>query len=413
NELFYHPEDEGYEGNLEKEYVELWNRSEKPVDLSGWRFSDGIEYQFPSGTVIPGGGYIIVCKNTDLYPDVSNKIGNYILQLNNAGEAVALTNDLGIVIDYVKYNDKFPWPVLPDGDGHSLELIAPYGDNRQPYNWRSGQPSSPGQPNFEILEHEPPRITEISHAPSYPSASVSEVRTEEIHFVSANQIWRYFEGSQAPPANWKAVDFDDSSWKEGPAGFGYGDGDDNTEIDIRYNYVSLYIRKTFDLDDIEGLETLILSVDYDDGFVAYLNGIEIARANVSGNPPDWDQTSDGNHEAGSAESFDVSHFAQHLQPGENVLAVEGHNVSLTSSDFSLNPTLSMTRILDTGEDLQDAVVITAKVEDAAGAPEVQLHYQRCSSPYGTGLVMDEWKSAPMFDDGTGGDAVAGDGIYSF
>ncbi|MBN2326234.1 MAG: lamin tail domain-containing protein [Candidatus Omnitrophica bacterium] len=413
NELFYHPENEVYGDNLEKEYIEIFNRSDKQVDLSGWRFSDGVEFLFPNGAVIPASGFLIVCKNTALYPDVPNKIGNFILQLNNAGEAVALTNDLGIVIDYVEFNDKFPWPVRPDGDGNSLELIAPYGDNRQPYNWRSGQPASPGAPNVEVLDVEPPRIMEITHTPSYPSASVSEVRTEQKDLVSANQIWRYFEGSEAPPSNWNALDFDASSWEQGQAGFGYGDGDDNTEINMRNSFVSVYIRKTFNLDDADGYETLTLSVDYDDSFVAYLNGVEIARANVSGNPPAWDRTADGNHEAGSAESFDASQFIQYLQPGENVLAMEGHNYSLSSSDFSLNPTLSITRILDAGEDAADSVVITAKVEDAAGISDVQLHYQRCSSPYGMGLVLDDWKSAAMFDDGTGGDAVAGDGIYSF
>jgi len=51
------------------------------------------------------------------------------------------------------------------------------------------------------------------------------------------------------------------------------------------NYVSVYIRRTFEVADPEALEELVLSVWYDDGFVAYLNGAEIARNNVSGSPP--------------------------------------------------------------------------------------------------------------------------------
>jgi hypothetical protein len=70
-------------------------------------------------------------------------------------------------------------------------------------------------------------------------------------------------------------------------------------------------------------------------------------------------------------------------------------------------------VLEAGEDESDSLLITARVEDADGLLEVILHYQRCSSPFGTGLVLGEWKVVTMVDDGTGGDKVAGDGIFSF
>ena len=308
----------------------------------------------------------------------------------------------------------FPWPVRPDGDGNSLELITPNGDNRDAHNWRSGQQNSPGAPNSQITTNEPPRITKVNHTPDKPTASTSDQQTETKPLIDLEEQWKYFKGNQAPPSNWNATDFDDASWDQGQAGFGYSDNDDNTIIDdMRYNYLSLYIRKTFTLDSVEGFALLSLGIDYDDSFIAYLNGVEIARSNVSGNPPAFDDESDGNHEAGSMEEFDVTSFIKNLRPGKNVLAIEGHNTSLTSSDFSLNPTLAMMRVLDAGEDDADTIIISAKAKDEDGIEKVTLHYQRLSSPYGTGLVMSEWKSVAMFDNGTNGDDIANDDIYSY
>jgi hypothetical protein len=85
-------------------------------------------------------------------------------------------------------------------------------------------------------------------------------------------------------------------------------------------------------------------MDYDDGFVAYLNGVEIARANLSGLPPLFDQPSDGLHEAllyqGNApESFSIEKSI--LNIGENVLAVQIHNQDINSSDLTAIPVLSV------------------------------------------------------------------------
>jgi len=80
---------------------------------------------------------------------------------------------------------------------------------------------------------------------------------------------------------------------------------------------------------------LTLFVDYDDSFVAYLNGTEIARANVSGNPPAHDARSDGAHEARLSVPFVLDAVVALLVDGTNVLAVQGHNDGLRSSDLTL------------------------------------------------------------------------------
>ena len=95
--------------------------------------------------------------------------------------------------------------------------------------------------------------------------------------VKAEEDWRYFLGSSSISDDWNTNNFNDQSWLLGQGGFGYGDNDDNTII--ASNTISVYLRKTFDIQDINDISHLTLHADYDDGFVAYLNGTEIMRSN--------------------------------------------------------------------------------------------------------------------------------------
>ena len=95
--------------------------------------------------------------------------------------------------------------------------------------------------------------------------------------VLESDIWSYRLGTSEPSSNWNTTNFADSSWSAGAGGIGYGDGDDNTVIS---NTPSLYMRREFNANQVQLMNALIFHADYDDGFIAYLNGIEIARANV-------------------------------------------------------------------------------------------------------------------------------------
>ncbi len=163
--------------------------------------------------------------------------------------------------------------------------------------------------------------------------------------ISFGDQWRFFRGKTAPsePGDaWRAVDFDDSAWETGPSGFGYGDGDDATVLtDMEDNYLTVYIRKTFTADPVPGNATVQLVVDYDDGFVAYINGDEVARRGVADDPATYLSTA-SSHEAGTPVVIELGLAADVFGPGLNVLAVEGHNQSTGSTDFSLKPALRWT-----------------------------------------------------------------------
>ncbi len=153
--------------------------------------------------------------------------------------------------------------------------------------------------------------------------------------------WNYLVPTSQPNASWNQLGFDSSSWSTGPSGFGYGDEDDATVISPT---MSVYVRKTFEITDPTAVEFLVLDIDYDDGFVAYLNGQEIARNLVSGGVPDFNQASDGNHEAILYQGFAPERFGVDpslLTTGTNTLAVQVHNQSFVSSDLTAIPVLSL------------------------------------------------------------------------
>ncbi len=167
------------------------------------------------------------------------------------------------------------------------------------------------------------------------------------HIVEGD-LWRYFKGSSMPATQgtneWYHPGYDDFFWS-GPSrgGFGYGDCDDHTELaDMQSNYSTVFTRKPFMIDDVGSIAHLSLAADYDDGFVAFINGVEVVRGNVSDGVITHTTLAAGNHEASRGAGNDNPHekdfFAIDpavLVNGTNVIAVSGHNVSQGSSDFSL------------------------------------------------------------------------------
>ncbi len=151
--------------------------------------------------------------------------------------------------------------------------------------------------------------------------------------------WHYFVPNSAI-IDWNALNFDDSAWPTGQGGFGFGDNDDSTSIPA--GSICLYQRIQFNVDDPSLIHQLVLNMDYDDGFIAYLNGTEIARGNIDqGVTPAFNEPASGSHEAvmyngGNPEQFVISHniSSSLLLAGNNVLSIATHNQSTNSSDFT-------------------------------------------------------------------------------
>ena len=158
--------------------------------------------------------------------------------------------------------------------------------------------------------------------------------------------WKYRLGTSEPPASWKNLGYDDQSWLSGPSGFGFGDDDDSTITPTTTN--SVYIRKTFSVQDTSDIKMVVLHVDYDDAFVAYLNGVEISRANIGtvNVPPPYNESATDFTEpviiyGGRPNTYIIHNYQSLLQNGENVLAIQVHNYGTGSSDLTLIPFLSL------------------------------------------------------------------------
>ena len=158
--------------------------------------------------------------------------------------------------------------------------------------------------------------------------------------VYSYDFWQYRQGIVEPPSDWNTLNFNASTWSEGMGGIGYGDGDDVTQI---APVQSLYMRHEFSVTDLSKIEGAFFHADYDDAFVAYLNGVEIARSNnISGTPPSFDTWASELREAelyngGIPEKYilGICELEALLTDGDNVLAVQVHNFDgAVSSDMS-------------------------------------------------------------------------------
>jgi uncharacterized repeat protein (TIGR02543 family) len=180
--------------------------------------------------------------------------------------------------------------------------------------------------------------------------------------ISQGDYWKYQTPVAEPASTWRNSGFDDSKWSTGKSGFGYGDNDDATVLS---NSRVVFIRKTFIVNNLAAIKQLILHIDYDDGFVAYLNGKEIARAQMAGKGdyPAFNALSSGEHEAlmylgQMPEKFVVDNPTSILRTGENILAIQVHNVTTTSTDLSVIPFLS---IGSTEEPIEPRIIELLKI----------------------------------------------------
>jgi len=160
---------------------------------------------------------------------------------------------------------------------------------------------------------------------------------DETKLVRAGDTVRYLKGTSEPPAAWRNLAFDDTGWLSGPTGIGYGDDDDATTLDdMAGSYSTVYLRRVFSVANPGDYDRLEFRVDFDDGFIAYLNGTEIARRNVNGSPA-FNSFASAGREAGAQEVFDLAAFSGLLQTGNNMLAIIVLNETLNSSDLSMLP----------------------------------------------------------------------------
>lgn len=151
NEIMFDPPS----GHVKGEYVELTNKGGATVDLSGWRFSKGIDFDFPAGVTLAPGAFLVVANDpawmTATYGGGVRVLGPVSGTLRNGGERIRLEDANQNLADTVIYNSGGQWPTGPDGMGNSLELMHPAMDNSQASAWRASDES--GKSVFQTFTH--------------------------------------------------------------------------------------------------------------------------------------------------------------------------------------------------------------------------------------------------------------------
>ncbi len=158
-------------------------------------------------------------------------------------------------------------------------------------------------------------------------------------FINFKSQWAYFKGvaePSEPNSLWREVGFDDSGWLNGNAPFRYGDGSGGTFLtDMRYRYTTLYIRKKFIINDINYFDQYKISLDFDDGFVVWINGKELVKTNVNNNYA-YNSGAIALHDFGDIKSYLLEKNDIELLNGTNVIAIQGFNFSPNNDDFYLD-----------------------------------------------------------------------------
>ena len=151
NEIMYHPQTN--ESALE--WVEVHNQMAVDMDISDWSVENGIQFKFPSGTVIRGRGYLLLAiapAALQAATGQTNIYGPFAGRLSNAGEKLELRNNSGRLVDSIDYGVEGDWPVGPDGSGSSLAKLDRDSASGPAGNWTSSERTggTPGASNFPL-----------------------------------------------------------------------------------------------------------------------------------------------------------------------------------------------------------------------------------------------------------------------
>ena len=398
------------ENGENSDWIELSNLSSGMIDLDGWSLTDNSDdlqrWVIPKVILAPGEKLVVFASGKDRA--IFNQELHTDFKLSSSGEYLALIRPDGISVES-EYAPLFPsqYPDISFGiglvDAKSVTLVGP------------------DAPLTYLV----------------PDNGDSDV------------------GGALP---FHELAFDDSGWSSAEMGVGYatttnadpyddfiGNGGDIQDDLYRQN-TTLYLRVPFTIVDPTAVTSLQFGARYDDGFAIYINGSPALVSTFEPNDGVWDfeARASGNHndtEATALESFTIDLSQVNLVAGENILAVHGLNSSLTSSDFLFDCELTAqvrgdgsSRLIymptpspgikngggvaDLGPvirkvtknperpnlAIQDSLTITAEVSASGEAvAQVNLIYRR-------GFLAES--ALEMFDNGTGPDEFAGDGVYS-
>ena len=264
-----------------------------PDGDGAYRKSEGIHPHQGTVAIVTGNaGASISRKGTiPIMKRTMTEFGSVLIDVNGDTLVGRMVNRSG------KTRDLFS--LVKRGKVEPVRLALPW----QPEEWK--------KPTNEV------RKTEVMNLPPVDYKIV----------IPQNSEWQFLANEHPQGQAWTRKDFDASKWKTGPAGFGVKNSDAKTELTRERNKpASIYLRREFTIDQADRITELGLMVDYRDGFIAYINGREVARQNVARSSGRNAQRIKSREEAGYS-YVPLKDLSRTLKDGVNVLAIEAHGSS--------------------------------------------------------------------------------------
>lgn len=424
NEIHYHPADDATLGPLPLEFIELHNPGDATVDLSNWKLANGITFTFPAATSLAPGGYLVIAQDPAalLSKYAVTSLGPWVGKLSNSGNTIELRDASNTLKDTVSYQPGFPWPTSANGTGPSIELMHPALDNDLGGSWRAS-------------------VAVDVPATTYVPASATG--------------WKYFKGiteATAPVSAWRFPSFSDSAWLTGQAPIGYGSTVPcNTVLTdmpgtTASSYSTVFARKTFTISAGQVPDEITLKIRHDDGCIVWINGTEVYRGGMPAGEVPFSGLATQFIGTAAWTSHPLTNASAYLNGGTNIISIQAVNASNLSTDFNIDAELIAPAISARFSPTPNAangsrrssnlippqarqvthtphqptagvpVSITARITDPDGIGSVNLAYQsvdpgnyiRKTDP----AYLTTWTTVTMVDNGTAGDLVAGDSIFT-
>jgi len=384
----------------EVDWIEIHNAGMNTVDLEGWYLTDNVndltKWAFPEVALAPDAYLVVFASGKNRREPLGVLHTNF--KLRGSGEYLGL--------------------VSPDGHTVVSEFFPTY-------------PFQASDVSYGLTAKDVEVALVALGAPAkawVPQDGIMELNT------------RGSEGLRP----WTLENWDDSNWQTGVTGVGYNyPGLIGLDVYMmRYMNRTVYIRIPFEVDDPSVVDTLTLRMRYEDGMISYINGQEVARSNAPAPTAEtWNSGASAirsNEIAVQAVDFSIPQFDL-LHVGTNLLAVQGLNYQVGSSDLLIVPELlGMIHHLDTDtllhyfpnptpgkpnnagvEKLRPIIAdnvyqpqvpsenrdlfITARIATTFDAVDIALLRYR--------VMFNSEVTVPLLDDGNNGDGEEGDGVY--
>jgi hypothetical protein len=368
-------------GQRDGEFIELFNKGAVAVNVGGWRLDDDVDFTIPPNTVIAPGGFLVLAANSAFlnasYAGLSS-VGNWSGSLSNGGNRVQLKDGFGNLVDEVDYRFGGEWPELAAGDGSSLELVNPESDNAIGSSWRDSDESA--KSTFTPFTINGGNYKRIAHG-SVTDDEIQMWLVGDGHVVIRNAQLRPTSGGSDLFVN---------------AGVTTLNANNTDGWRSRGTHWATY-------HDAEGVHILA-----DGGGDNKVNHLEKDATGMIANT-DYTLTFEARWVYGKprivAQSWDMSWGGTVLAPIPQNLGTPGAQNSRFVA--AAPPELTALNHSPATPPTGSTVTVTARISSASPLASVGLFHRLDNATY-TGAFT----ATTMTDNGTGGDAMAGDGVFS-